>query len=365
MKFIRNSIFTLLLCVAPFLTKAQMTLELVATLPAENGVLLKGSPTALLYFFTNTGSTPIPGPLTLEVKYFLDGNQVDDNSFTVNTSSLAPNARVTQQQNQPFFFAVGGDDTENLGDEYELMIAFEYESNDEVFYDTLRRTFEAQEPSATLDLALNDIQSPAPGSNVNLDQENVEFILQIENVDDEPIPAGVTIPTSVEIDGINITQQPVNVNIGDQPLEANETRNFNLNIPSTLIRDIVGSGGGDFEICMTIAFAFDVNPENNTQCATYGIVSSVEGLEGLVESLKAYPNPTQDMINFELNTLVNEQVNISILNLQGQVVENVHNGMLNAGNHNLQMNVENLKAGAYIYTVTIDGKVATGKFIKQ
>jgi hypothetical protein len=76
-----------------------------------------------------------------------------------------------------------------------------------------------------------------------------------------------------------------------------------------------------------------------------------------------YPNPaTNDAtISFNLNT--NNNVKISIVNLLGQEVINVVNDKFAAGSNEVKFNVNNLNAGVYFYTITVDGVSQSQKFI--
>ncbi len=77
-------------------------------------------------------------------------------------------------------------------------------------------------------------------------------------------------------------------------------------------------------------------------------------------NVKVYPNPANDIINFELNT--DENVTITIYKIDGSVVKTTSAFQrLNA------VSIDNLDKGSYMYTVsTLNGNIVkTGQFIKQ
>ena len=66
-----------------------------------------------------------------------------------------------------------------------------------------------------------------------------------------------------------------------------------------------------------------------------------------------YPNPANDELNFKVN---GEITNITINTLDGKVVKNSTLSIVN---------VSTLSPGMYIYHVNVDGKIATGNFVKN
>ena len=80
------------------------------------------------------------------------------------------------------------------------------------------------------------------------------------------------------------------------------------------------------------------------------------GLDELVkDDLQVYPNPASSMITVE-NAL---NANIHILDLTGKQVMAIEN------NNGTQLNVADLTNGIYIVQVESDGKISTGRFVKE
>lgn len=72
-----------------------------------------------------------------------------------------------------------------------------------------------------------------------------------------------------------------------------------------------------------------------------------------------YPNPTKDILHIKYETAQN-QLNISIFDVNGKIVLNTSNTSLN------QIDISNLKKGIYFIKVeTLDGKIQIEKIIKQ
>ena len=87
-----------------------------------------------------------------------------------------------------------------------------------------------------------------------------------------------------------------------------------------------------------------------------GDFASVE--ESSIEVLSAYPNPTTEVLNVNLNTNVET---VSILSLDGKLISNE---VVNS--NKIELNVADLAAGVYFYeVVTAEGDKLRNKFIKK
>ena len=86
------------------------------------------------------------------------------------------------------------------------------------------------------------------------------------------------------------------------------------------------------------------------------VTTSVLGSESFsqIEGLKMYPNPTKN--NLFIETTLNSDINISIVNILGKEV-------VNATLVNNTVNVSNLTSGIYIVKITEEGKTSTKKLI--
>ena len=68
----------------------------------------------------------------------------------------------------------------------------------------------------------------------------------------------------------------------------------------------------------------------------------------LFEISEAYPNPFNPEINFNINMISRDYINIDIYNVKGNQIDNVFNGVLNKGTHSFNWNAVNYPTGLYI-----------------
>ncbi len=71
------------------------------------------------------------------------------------------------------------------------------------------------------------------------------------------------------------------------------------------------------------------------------------------------PNPAVDFTTVNYSTVNNETVNVIVRDITGRVVMNINEGVKPAGNHSVRLNVENLGAGIYTYTIAAGSAVMT------
>lgn len=77
-----------------------------------------------------------------------------------------------------------------------------------------------------------------------------------------------------------------------------------------------------------------------------------------------YPNPGREMTSIDIVMPSADKVDFKIYNLQGKVVQTVLSEYLNTGKHTIQLNLNLLNPGIYIYKVSsITGLSATKKMI--
>ncbi len=83
----------------------------------------------------------------------------------------------------------------------------------------------------------------------------------------------------------------------------------------------------------------------------------------LAPDIQLYPNPATSVINVQYELPQNTSVNITVFDAFGKLVKNVSNVELLAGEQTLDMDVSNLSAGMYFYTLQASEWKATKKFI--
>lgn len=92
--------------------------------------------------------------------------------------------------------------------------------------------------------------------------------------------------------------------------------------------------------------------------AATGIIESVK--ESFVVSIT--PNPVVLNANVDFNLEKSENVNIYIYNSIGEQISVINKGNLNAGNHNLKVDVSGLSSGVYFMNITAGDVTSTSKF---
>lgn len=82
-----------------------------------------------------------------------------------------------------------------------------------------------------------------------------------------------------------------------------------------------------------------------------------------ITSFVAAPNPTQGLTNFQYELASAAQVQLSIQDITGKVVDVLVNENQPAGAHQLDWIANDLTNGIYFYTLSVDGNIATGKIV--
>jgi hypothetical protein len=81
--------------------------------------------------------------------------------------------------------------------------------------------------------------------------------------------------------------------------------------------------------------------------------------------VSVYPNPVKQKSLIELLTPENGNVQIDILNVQGQKLMNIYSGFLIKGLHNIDLDKENLSAGVYMVRVNTKSSTSSIKIIVE
>ena len=102
-------------------------------------------------------------------------------------------------------------------------------------------------------------------------------------------------------------------------------------------------------------------------CFGSGDGGSVEALSGAVTNFGIYPNPGHDALNLTYNLEQEAIIDIQLVNLQGQVVNQLRGGLQDVGHYSQTMTeLGDLNDGLYMLIVRANGKVlATQKWQKQ
>jgi hypothetical protein len=102
-------------------------------------------------------------------------------------------------------------------------------------------------------------------------------------------------------------------------------------------------------------------------CFGSGDGGGVEALSGAVTNFGVYPNPGHDALNLSYNLEQESTIDIQLVNLQGQVVNQLRGGLQDVGHYSQTMtDLGDLNDGLYMLVVRANGKVlATQKWQKQ
>jgi hypothetical protein len=116
------------------------------------------------------------------------------------------------------------------------------------------------------------------------------------------------------------------------------------------------------QLCAWTSKTTDINTINDSVCINLNLVGLPEYY--FMQHLSVYPNPTNGAINFRLDEDMNDAVNIVVSDVVGKIVANLQLENVLAGKEN-QIDLSNIAAGMYTYTIRGGGKFGTGKFIKE
>ncbi len=79
--------------------------------------------------------------------------------------------------------------------------------------------------------------------------------------------------------------------------------------------------------------------------------------------MTSYPNPYNDSFNLEFQILENAHTRIHILDIRGRIIGNIHQGMLSAGAHGVQVDTPELSSGIYFIQISQNSEQVTHKII--
>jgi hypothetical protein len=95
-------------------------------------------------------------------------------------------------------------------------------------------------------------------------------------------------------------------------------------------------------------------------------VTSVNNISNFADDYllhQNYPNPFNPSTTIEFYLPENSNVRINIYNLNGELISSLFSSYLNAGNHSINFNAENLSSGVYYYSMNTDEKTIVKKML--
>lgn len=82
-----------------------------------------------------------------------------------------------------------------------------------------------------------------------------------------------------------------------------------------------------------------------------GNTSSVKNAPINITSVESYPNPATTAVNVDIKVLNTSDVKINIYDLSGRLMKTSFQGTLQAGNHTIPLDVDQLAKGIYMYSI--------------
>jgi len=96
----------------------------------------------------------------------------------------------------------------------------------------------------------------------------------------------------------------------------------------------------------------DFTVEEAVAATTDGYINTNVNIPDAITLGAAYPNPFNPSTSFELNVNQAGDISVMIYNVNGQVVDVLHQGYKDAGVHSMTLNGQNLSSGMYIVKAT-------------
>ncbi len=128
---------------------------------------------------------------------------------------------------------------------------------------------------------------------------------------------------------------------------------------------------GTTEVCISDHIFSDINgneilvPGNNCTSLELNteldIDASIDNLEFGISNV--YPNPFNPLVNFDIQLLETENININIYDLKGQKVANIYSGLLQSGKHSLFWNASEFSTGLYIIKCEANHTISSHKIL--
>ena len=121
---------------------------------------------------------------------------------------------------------------------------------------------------------------------------------------------------------------------------------------------------GTYPVCVTYIDVFDTANCQATSCQTVTITAvGVTEVNSDENSISSSPNPFGASTTFNINLATSSDVQISVYDVTGQLVETVKDEQMTAGQHEVVWSPENLADGVYFVQMTVDGAVTTRRIV--
>lgn len=138
---------------------------------------------------------------------------------------------------------------------------------------------------------------------------------------------------------------------------------------------LTGASGGQVTLCSYLILyngivpdsVYDMNIDgNNRSCANMNFSGAgVGSITASKFTSTAYPNPVSDVLNIEFVASKSTASSIEIYDMQGRTVQTINNGIIEAGNQTVSVDVASLSKGVYFYKVINGTEISMNKFIVE
>jgi PKD repeat protein len=121
------------------------------------------------------------------------------------------------------------------------------------------------------------------------------------------------------------------------------------------------NGPGTYTVCLTI---MDAAGQASTYCEDIildgSYISGIDEPKGELQINRVFPNPANDFVNLEINSPVNSEVEVALINLQGKELKrSIHS--LSTGENAIRLGVSGLPEGVYLIRLQNGSSTSTTK----
>jgi hypothetical protein len=102
---------------------------------------------------------------------------------------------------------------------------------------------------------------------------------------------------------------------------------------------------------------------NPTKASILGSSTGIETVKGPVLQVRLFPNPVQNLAQFNVVMKESGNIKLEIGNILGQKVISLDKGFYTRGSNQVSLAVESLKPGVYFYTVYLNNFRQSGKMV--
>jgi hypothetical protein len=123
---------------------------------------------------------------------------------------------------------------------------------------------------------------------------------------------------------------------------------------------------GDTKVEILLEIQTNDGSERNTYIFSTDVSLGTNQRKFLPDNYKLsqnYPNPFNPTTTIQYEMPQNGNVNVSIYNIKGELVEKLVDEYKNIGMYSIQWNPKNISSGQYFYQISVDGFVQTKKMV--